>query len=222
MAKTIDKYNFRDFFKEVNSALPQLPVCHTTDGFRAREILKYSKLEAKECNIFKGEKLLYFFYGRPSFRLSDIKNATSLNSYWPVTFLFRSNIVTPKRIFPFDTGAYHQNRFNNFFREEMQLDIFELEKEIEAIPQFVKFFYDDNKNYYLGKAISGIENNIPKTFFELESYYELIKNKSIDISDDRSSAIEIQTSEDITFSKDCIELVIAPQIYLMMKILETP
>ncbi len=213
MSGKLNNYNFRDFFSEVNSSLTELPACHTTDGFRAREIMKSSRIEPKECNVFKGEKLLYFFYGRPSFRLSDIQNATSLNSYWPVTFLFRSDIVSPKRIFPFDTGAYYHDRFNNFFREEMNLDVFEMEKTVTAIPRFIKFFYDSNENYYLGKTITGLENTIPNTFFELESYYELIKNRGINEADDRSSAVEIQTAEGITLTKDCIELIIAPQIY---------
>jgi hypothetical protein len=207
------EYNFKEYFDSNDINLQLLPLCHTTDGFFARDILKFKRFEAKPCDVFEGERLLYFFYGKPTYRLSNLDTSTSLGSYWPVTFLISADKIEPNRIFPFDSGAFCKDRFNNFYRKEMEISSFQLKNTITNVPNFIGYFYENNNNYYLGKPIESKSLDIPSTFFELESYYEAIKHKSISNSDDRNSTIEIQTNHEIPLTNKCLELVVAPQVY---------
>jgi hypothetical protein len=95
----------------------------------------------------------------------------------------------------------------------MEISSFQLKNTITNVPNFIGYFYENNNNYYLGKPIESKSLDIPSTFFELESYYEAIKHKSISNSDDRNSTIEIQTNHEIPLTNKCLELVVAPQVY---------
>jgi len=96
------------------AATPILPLLHTTDVYRFTNVLEDGQLEPRACPVFKGEPLLYFFYGRPSYRANPKEEATGLDHYLPVCLLFRAQNVTPiKRIFPFDSGGFDAQLYSD-------------------------------------------------------------------------------------------------------------
>jgi len=210
---TFSDYNFKTFFDKHKNNLPNLPLCHTTDGYTAREILSQGKLSPTPCPVFKGEDLLYFFYGKPTYRVSS-ESTAGTSAFWPVSFLIRSSNIIPQTIFPFDTGAFINKRYTNYFHEKMDIKKFELDNNIVKIKNFIKFFYGKNESYFFGKPISDLENSIPKTFFELESYYELIRSKTIQSSDDRDRSVEVILNTEINLTSKSILLAVIPTFYL--------
>jgi len=125
-----------------------LPLVHTTDVYRFTNVLEDGVLEPRECDVFKGEPLLYFFYGRPSYRINASEGATGLDHYLPVCFLFRNSAVTPiKRIFPFDSGGFHNELYADAFHKEMKLDDFGLEPDQDTPGRVISLFFESADAY---------------------------------------------------------------------------
>ena len=101
--------SLRDFLSSQN--LPgalNLPWVHSASASRLMKIVEDEKLLAMSCNVFKGEKLCYFFVGRPAYKFSS----EGVPSAWqlPVAFVVRFHKPPPiKRAFPFDSGAFRKN-----------------------------------------------------------------------------------------------------------------
>ena len=81
-----------NFIKDY-SPQPMLPLMHVTKAETfARYLAKNEKLEPRTCPVF-GEALLYFFYGRPAYKL-DNENPIITDEYlFPVCFIDRKSVV---------------------------------------------------------------------------------------------------------------------------------
>jgi len=123
------------------AAAPRLPLVHTTDSYRFLNAFEDGELMPKACNVFAGEPLLYFFYGRPSYRVNSNEPPTSLDHYLPVCMLFRAESVQPiKRIFPFDSGACDNELYDNALHRDMNLEDFGLEPSPDTPGRVISFF----------------------------------------------------------------------------------
>jgi len=96
-----------DRFLQRNSIKPaaSLPLVHSAAAYTIRRIIQSKKIIAKtECNVFKGEKLNYFFVGRPAYK----REYEVEGDYWelPACVILDYRSVSVKRIYPFDTGAF--------------------------------------------------------------------------------------------------------------------
>jgi hypothetical protein len=130
---SMPRRRLRNLINSQHSAKPVLPLVHTTDVYRFSNVLDDGRLEPRECPVFDKEPLLYFFYGRPSYRANSKEAATALDHYLPVCLLFRSSVVNPiKRIFPFDSGGFHDELYADAFHKDMKLDDFGLEPDINT------------------------------------------------------------------------------------------
>ena len=205
-----------------------LPLMHTTDSYNFRKIIEVGKLEPGPCNVFSNDNLLYLFYGRPAYRVSpddrvspdEIK--TSLKVFFPVCFVLKPDcIISAKRVFPFDSGAFASGKYSQHFHNHMKLESFLVEPDPVnegkiAIPgtpiRIVSAFYGDNRTYYSG-SIHGTAKGSPLDF-EVECFSDLIQSKSKTKYDDRRSSIEIQIDSDIILSPDTIRAVVIPMVYM--------
>lgn len=172
-------------------AAPVLPLAHTTDVYRLSNILEDGVIEPRACSVFKGEPLLYFFYGRPSYRANSNESATSLDHYLPVCMLFRASHITPiKRIFPFDSGGFANDFYANAIHRDMQLDDFSLEPDLATPGKVISLFFDNTTDYLRSRPSPTID--LDATQFEARSYHALISNRLSNNIDNRVSGIEIQ------------------------------
>src|SRR5260221_12961876 len=75
-----------------------LPFFHSCDAVSFRSILLAKKILPTKCAVFKNEKLLYLFYGRPAYK-SGILKRSGLRSLLPSSFIIKCDDVKPiKRI----------------------------------------------------------------------------------------------------------------------------
>lgn len=191
---------------------PLLPLTHTCDAFDFRGIMEEKKLLTHECPVFSGEALVYCFYGRPAYRPSRTKQATSIPAYMPVSIILTPDSVqTPKRIFPFDTGAFNSKLFENHMHPHMKINDFLLEPSQDLPGRCVKRFFGSNNKYFHGEPNP---DDIPSLEFEALSYYSLISEKGISGYDDRRSTIEIQSDNSIILTRSNVLLVVLPTIFL--------
>lgn len=205
---------FSDSIDKEKYELPVLPLMHTCDVYTLREILLSRILKTKECDVFQGEQLLYTYYGKPAYRLNH-NDSTSNISFFPVCFILSPNIKIPKKIYPFDSGAFEKSEeFRKaFFHPKMKLKDFELSKIKQAGQKIVSKFYTTNLRYYNGRSSIEIEN-IQHGDLELLSYAAMLQNNSNSHLDNRISTIEYIFDIDFMLNDNNLLGVILPGTFL--------
>ena len=183
---------FNQYVKSALPYTPSLPLLHTCDGFHFRSIVDGQELRISPCDVF-GENLLYLFYGRPSYRTAKDIKASVMPAFFPICIVLKPDSVsTPKRIVPFDSGAFEDGRFSEHMHPKMRRDDFFLEPVPDMPSRLVSRFYGSNDAYFSGKPHT---IQIPPIEFEALSYYNLISSQNVSNYDDRNSSIEIRRAE---------------------------
>lgn len=207
---------FRNHVGNQKLVASKLPLTHATDAYAFRDIYEHNILEPKpstKSDGFGRENLLYMFLGRPAYRPNYDEDATSLGSYFPICLILKKDIsVKPKRIFPFDSGAFINNLFVSHMHHNMIIKDFALEPSLNAAAKLISLFFGSDQAYFDADPVG--ELDISPLEFEIESYYELIKDKSKNSYDDRHSAVELQFDMDIPITKENILAVVLPNVFL--------
>jgi len=194
----------------------ELPSIHVSDGLGFRSIMRDGQLSAEPCPAFNGEPLIYLFYGRPSYRVNSQVMASAIRAYAPVCFVLKPGVVrSPARVFPFDSGAFHNELFHASMHRKMARDDFALEPDLASPQRLINLFFGDNQSYYDNKPIATLD--LPPLAFEASSYHALITDRQENIYDERISSIEIQVSDDIRL-KDAVEAVVLPDAFMVKEV----
>jgi hypothetical protein len=207
---------FQKFLEQFSPDPPFLPLVHTTTAYKFADIYPTDELLPRPCPVFK-EDLLYFFYGRPAYRVRDTANS-DIEFNWPIIFIFDPTAIKLlKRVFPFDTGGFQRGLYREFFHKDSALDDFQLTDGLESASRIVDGFYSNNRNYYRGGSNKNVE--IPLMQFEASGVQQLSRLPGAQIHpsknrrDERSSAIEFQTPQIVSFRAG-LRAIVLPQQYL--------
>ncbi|MGM5031158.1 hypothetical protein [Tardiphaga sp. 803_E3_N1_3] len=200
---------FRDAIDGANAALSTLPLVHTTSSPTFEYFLapppgeSSQTLMANGCPVYN-EPLLYCFYAKPSFRPrdSDTLHVAQMKQFAPVCLVIEPpSTIKPKRIMPFDSGAYDKGLVTNEGHAHYSLpkELFELQ-DPHAPRSIVSLFYGSNAAYYDECPIlpSPID---PRTNTCVETYVSLISRTGSNHGDSRLNSIEVQFSEHIELNK---------------------
>ena len=204
------------FIKRYTPTENALPLVHTTPAYRFADFIDESHLEPNPCEHFK-ENLIYFFYGRPSYRAADGASAY-LEFEWPIIFIFDPHKITQiRRVYPFDTGAFFRGLYESFFHRNSEISDFELPASIDSAKMTVSAFYENNNNYYRGVSTKNLD--IEPMQFEVQGLQELSRLPGVQdplsgrTRDERSSSIEIQVDHAIKFEDSALAIIL-PEPYL--------
>jgi hypothetical protein len=183
-----------------------LPLTHVTSGYYFRDIIETQTLAPTFCRVFS-EDLLYMFYGRPAYRAASEQEGSGLDAYWPICIVLNHDaLLAPTRIFPFDSGAFHQRRFDRFMHHEMIKEDFELDPDPSMPGRLLRLFWRDEKSYYNAKGLADFE---PQTFhFEAKAYHRLIGNLDRAPFDERNSAIEVQLGSPVELAGNTLAVIL--------------
>ena len=209
MAHPLDKgkTRFRQFVVKSKEATPRLPLVHSTDTYTLAEIARTNKISPQDCTVFGGEKISYFFYGRPAFKPNASTEPTSLAQFLPVCLILKPDFVkTYSRIYPFDSGAFINGFYKNFLHRDMTLGDFQLLPSLSSPGQIITTFFTAVPNYLLARPDTFTP---PADQFEASTYVALASDKATNSLDNRNSAIEIQIHNQITIN-DALAAVIVP------------
>ena len=113
----------------------------------------------------------------------------------------------PKRVFPFDSGAFAAGRYADAVHRDMVLEDFCLEADPNTPGRVISLFFGSVEAYCLANPTSGAP--LPVTEFEAQSYAALVASQLRSNTDDRGSAIELQIDVPLNLST-CAEAVVAP------------
>lgn len=208
---------FSDILNGVTtSGIETLPFLHSCDAYHFREILKSQKLSPTLCDVFN-LKYLYMYYGIPSYRKAGMK-PTGLYAYYPVCFIININYVntlTPKRLFPFDSGAFKKMTEikEKYFYPKMEAEHFEIIPDIDNAKKLISKFYQSNANY-IEKNVQVKNGDISSMNFEAQSYLSLISDNTETKFDNRVATIEFILDQELKLTEDSIFNIILPQVFL--------
>ena len=200
---------FSAFAATAPAATPTLPLVHTTDWYEFQRMKGAGGMHPTLCDVYD-EDLLYFFYGRPSFRKHMTVDSVSLRSLHLVSLVFdASTLPPPKRVLPFDSGAFDAGLYRADLHPDMALTHFELAPSIQSVAQAVGTFYGTNLHYFRSQLRADLKVECDQ--LEAESFVSIIAAIKQSVADDRRSAIEVQIAEVVEFARAKVLAVILPE-----------
>lgn len=196
----------------------QLPLVHSTEAYLIKKYIRSGAIKTSPCSVFKGENLSYFFVGRPAFK----RELGLAAEYWelPMCVIMEFSSVRPKRVFPFDSGAFAKKLYPSFINM-MQMEEFEVSYDPQATEKIIGTFFSNNRNYYnlksrpKGQFEASFEVEVLDE--EVKALHKLIETKS-DSFDDRRFAIELQSENDVHLNSGSVMAVILPESYIESQI----
>ncbi len=185
----------------------------TLSGFRG--IVSNGSLVPARCKVFNDD-FLYLFLGRPAYRATTF-SSSSLTWNIPIGFVFKEDAIhSIERIHPFDTGAFHEQRYRRTFPPEAHLNDFDIGCDIEDAKRYVTAFYGGAFQYLRSRPSS--ESNFSNFDFELRGLSELARRPAggdavTGGNDERASTVEIQIRQELSIN-NCVDAIIVPDIIL--------
>ena len=170
------------------------------------------------CPVFS-ELLVYFFYGRPAYKVSVAEDQRVTDEYLPIALIFEGSAISNiSRIFPFDTGAFPKEAYKPALHKDVDMTEFQVDPTLEAAQRIVAAFFGSNDNYVLGDPTS---TPPPNFFDEPEAFaHRYIIDGAVKIgTDDRRYTVELQTKDEIALAGE-LKAVIVPHTMLTSKTLQ--
>jgi hypothetical protein len=199
-----------NWVKDVAPHSNALAWCHTTRAHLFRDMVESGECRIQLCKVF-AEELLYFFYGRPAYKIGN--DPMWKSSSLPVVLLFDPSLVEfGKRLFPFDSGAFHENRLERWMDPAMKLDHFQLECGIEPLKRFVRAFYESNDHYLRTRVRKDIAREIKQygAEFEVSALVRLLQEAGEGTTDNRAMAAELQLATSVLLGPQHLKAIIYP------------
>lgn len=216
MATKPFQVTLRNFLAQKN--LPgglNMPWVHSASASKLMDIAQAEKLLAMPCTVFKGEKLCYFFVGRPAYKFRSVTTP----SPWqlPVAFVVRFHQPPPiKRVYPFDSGAFVKGRLPEYI-SMFKLDGYDLSGDSDLVGRLVSLYFKTPARYFNRSAVGEEElkdeHRLDMRHAEVMALGRLMRENSTSKMDDRAAAIEIQIAQDIPLAKDNLLGVVIPSEY---------
>lgn len=203
---------FIDALNGATPILPALPLIHTTTSVDFEyEIGLNAILKAQTCKVY-AEDLIYFFYGKPSYRpqAGDTLHRANMKQFAPVCLVLDvPSIATPKRVMPFDSGAYHKGlmAIEGHAHPRLKKEYFEMQGR-DAPGGIVNVFFGSNLHYYDEIALEKPRPD-PRANTCVETYVSLISRTGTNQSDSRANSIEVQFGNDIDLNLSGTVLAVA-------------
>lgn len=153
--------------------------------------------------------------GRPAY-----KAAGKDLMHWelPSCIIAEFSSPSPKRIHPFDTGAFSRGFLPNY-STIIPLDEFALSANQNVAGKYIGTFFGNNRMYYLGKSLQKNEfirqHGILPTETSTQALLAILSGDRIAKElDERRSAIEYQFDKEISLTDGSVIATVIPEIYL--------
>lgn len=201
--------SMKDILGGVGVLPPELPTIHTSRCEHLAAIIAARAISPRHCKVFN-ESLVYLFYGRPAYRSKQGTTGDG-NHLCPICFVFRPRTVaiSPRRVFPCDTGAVFEDRFDPHLHPTDLMDL-ELDATIQSAQKLVATLFDTNGKYFVGSVKDGMSFTSGTI---ADRFYGLLCHTGPAGFDDRKSAIEVQISQPASLINQLL-FVVLPREYL--------
>lgn len=210
----MSKLTVGKFLKELPSCGDLIPpLAHTTMGTNLHDIIESGEFKVSPCTEF-GVPSLYFFVGRPAYKVKEIQNA----QFWHLPCVFLCSppeTISPVSIYPFDTGGFKTELLGSEIAG-ISLENFALPLSYESISKYISAFFENKESYIDGKPLNlekikekfKLKNNA----FAIFALSEFI-NSSGSKSDDRRYTVEVRYETNINILDLNIKLAVIPNCW---------
>lgn len=203
----------KEFLETSNLAVAKEPPwVHSACSGHIWNFVNAGKILAFPCSVFSAEKLCYFFVGRPAYKRDDVLNPGD----WELPMAFVMRFQSPpkiKRVFPFDSGAFHTNRFPSYMTM-FKLERFDIAGDQKNIGRLISLIYRTPAQYFERRPAGHEE--IKKEYDLLPRHREVLAVSKLALEnasarfDDRAAAIEISVEEDVPIAPENLIGIVLP------------
>ncbi len=184
-----------------------LPLIHNMSSVAFIDMIEKSKiLEPNYCKELK-DKLLYFFYGKPSYVINTHNYGNVGDFYAPVCLLFNPKKIAIHKAYPFDTGGFLNRYIKANIYGDFSLKEFELDCTYENICDYIKTYFGSNLNYYLGKRVWG--DAVSRTE---KIHYCLLNLLDSTLDDERVRTVEISSKFAYGLRDDLLAIILPSEL----------
>jgi hypothetical protein len=199
------------FLSKIKASEPLLPGTHVCDVVALSAILAQNELRPTPCDVF-AENLVYVFYGRPAFRPKSSTHGTSFYHSFPTCMIFdlKELGAAPKRVYPFDTGAFSGDRYKTVLNTGLKRDDFLLEPSLDSAGRIVSHYFGSNGAYFRGQSGPAVSLDDPIHVEALGNLYASYGKRTDSPYDDRCLTVELQYDGSISLLSPVLRHIIAP------------
>lgn len=203
---------FDSLINKSNNIRP-LPLTHKKGWRDAEKILNAGVIPLESCDVF-GNQLQYYFYGRPAYVVGQGAGNRRDHVYLPVCFIIDSDKLSIDNVFPFDSGAYANELYDDYIDKSIDINSFQISPEISSIKGFIEYFYKSNEKYYKHKPRHlNLSADLPPEVF---AYINLLSASGTTKFDIRADTIEIISKEEYNL-KDGLKAIVIPNEFAYAK-----
>jgi hypothetical protein len=188
---------------------PPMPLTHITKALGASDIAKLGHVDLTSCPVFN-EKLAYFFYGWPAYRVSG-DGPIKLEVACPCCFIFDAKLIEKATaIFAFDTGAFAKRLYKHMLPDEMDVEDFSLERDTSRPNKLISKTFGSRIAYFQGDIFSIPDPNTTTKAheFHARSYLHLLGSPGRNEPDDRICSIEVILSEKVPLKNNLLAVIV--------------
>lgn len=185
---------------------------HITSVGWGRRIVDNGSIEKRTCPVF-GVDLVYFFLSRPAYRFKRGAEKNNQINFFPFAILVSAEkLPPPHHVYPFDTGAFMGEIFDDVLDPSIYLEDYELEPSLEGALRQVQWGFGSQEAYFRAKIKPGLEEALPDWRSVARSWISIAALASVenDKPDARASAIEFAYSRSVTIDGTA-SLIIFPE-----------
>ncbi len=190
-----------------------LPLTHGTSAIFLRDILAEGRLRLPQqpCETLK-DRLIFTFYGRPSYVRSETTSALTRPTGAPTYILLKpSALAAATMAHPLDTGAFKQDLYKGHIDRAFQATDFGFEADDESLLKVVFHFFGSNASYM---EFTPRKPNIEAGELEALAYLDVINSRDSAKVDVRDSSIEIALGKEIEITSATVQCVILPDVLM--------
>lgn len=202
--------------KDVQADQPPLDLLHITETGWAEEILRSGQIECRNCSVFEGERLAYFFVGRPAYRPKEGDRKSDNLAVFPFAFIIdQQALLQPFHVYPFDTGAACSGRIQGACQPGVYLEDYELTADLKSAEKLIAWAFGSNLAYFQGQPRSGLGQDVKPWELAATGYVRISTSaaSSVDAPDRRASTIEVASNQNVQLKNQC-KIVIIPDRFL--------
>lgn len=203
---TLNRDRFVKFIRAYSPASPLLPAVQITN------VDAFGKIASTGVMNLNESGKLYFFYGKPSYRLPKASSMpTKVLGDAAVCFVFDlSTLPDLHKVYSFDTGGFFAQRYDDYLPTGVAMADFELAPEHQILAQTVAAFFGSNRNYYAGTVKAGL--TIPALDRASEVYAGLIRSSVSEHFDERVCTCELQFDRSISVPNVSLLTIVLPDV----------